>query len=227
MKQFNHIEIHKDNASLMALVDKMIALKNEDFHYDKEASERTNEGCKNDTICEGTYYFLFKTDLESLYKTTVFVSVKGNELRVFNVISSDTRYFDLGITRYNFVIDQFFHHFMSKCLDTSFSNCISISGEEQKMENIIGEDAYKALMKWENFCNKENPTSHPTDEELWFDFLCKLHKSGKSLHPSDFSQWLSEDCKWSSYYSEAIDDLTEKLEYSLSLLNYYGQFNNN
>lgn len=227
MKQFNHIEIHKDNTSLMALVGKMIALEKEDFHYDKEASERTIESCKNDTICGGTYYALFKTELESLYKTTVFVSVKDDELKVFNISSSDPRYSDLGITRYNFVINQFFHHFMVKCLDASFSNCISISGEEQKMEDIIGEDAYKALMKWENYCNKENPISHPEDEQLWFDFVCKLHEGGRNLHPSDFSQWLSEDRKWSSYYSEAIDELSDKLEYSLSLLNFYVQFNNN
>ena len=227
MKQFNRIEIHKDNASLMVLIEKMIALKKEDFQYDKEASAKTNEACENDTICRGTYYALFKTDLESLYKTTVFVSVKGNELKVFNITSSDSRYSDLGITRYNFVLNQFFHHFMARCLDASYSNSISISGEEQKMEDLIGEDAYKALTKWEHSCNKETPVSHPMDEQLWFDFICKLHESGKNLHPSDFSQWLSEDCKWSSYYSEAIDDLSEKLEYSLSLLKYYGQFNNN
>lgn len=227
MKQFNSIEIHKDNASLMVLVGKMIGLDKEDFHYDKEASDRTNEGCKNDSICGETYYALFKTDLETLYKTTVFVSVKDDELRVFNITSSDSRYSDLGVTRYNFVLNQFFHHFMAKCLDVSFSDCISIAGEELKMEDIIGEDAYKALTKWEHYCNKEYPISHSVDEELWFNFLCKLHKGGIILHPSDFSQWLSEDCKWSSFYSEAIDNLSEKLEYSLSLLKYYGQFNNN
>ena len=47
MKQFNHIEIHKDNALLMQLLEKMKELKNDYFFYDKEASEKTNDDyCK-------------------------------------------------------------------------------------------------------------------------------------------------------------------------------------
>jgi hypothetical protein len=226
MKQFNHIEIHKENATLMKLVEKMKALKNEDFFYDKEASDRTNDGCKNDPVCGGTYYALFTTKQESLYLATVFVSVKDDELKVFNITSSDPRYFILGIERYNYVINHFFHHFMARCLDMSFTGSITVSGEELSVENLIGKEAYEALVKWEKTCNKDNPLAHPMDERMWFAFLKALHDNEKIFHPDDFSQWLSDDCHWSSYYNNVIAKLAETLEYSLSLLNYYDSVDN-
>lgn len=221
MKQFNHIEIHKDNATLIKLVEKMMTLKNKDFFYDKEASTRTNEGCKDDPVCGDTYYALFTTKQESLYLATVFVSVKDEELKVFNIISSDPRYSQLGIEQYNYVINHFFHHFMAVCLDMSFTGCISVSGEELSVEKLIGKEALEALVKWEKTCNKDNPIAHPMDEKMWFAFLKALHNNGKVFHPDDFSQWLSEDCRWSPYYNNVIAELAEKLEYSLSLLDYY------
>lgn len=224
MKQFNNIEIHKDNASLMRLLERMKKLENSDFYYDKEASERTNQGCKHDTICGGTHYAVFSSNQEALCYAIVFVSVKGDELKVFNINSSDPRFSNLGITRYNFIINNFFHHFMAKCLDESFTDCISISGEVRSLEDEIGEEAFKALCAWENMCNKEAPIAHPMDENAWFVFLCKLKKNRKKLHPSDFSQWLTEDCKWPSYYNNVIAELEENLEYSQSLLDYYVKF---
>ena len=221
MKQFNHIEIHKDNALLMQLLEKMKELKNDYFFYDKEASEKTNDDCINDNICGNTFYALFKTNSESLFFSTVFVSVKDGVLKVFNIISSDSRFSNLGVSRYNFVIDVFFHYVIERCIDESYTNCISISGEEHSLEKDLGNDVYNALKAWEVQCNKDAPVSHPMDEKAWFLFLKKLHKSGKSLHPSDFGQWLTEDCKWPSFYNDIIAEMEEKLEYSLSLLNYY------
>lgn len=222
MKIYNRIVIRSDNTSLTTLVEKMKSLAGEDFYFDLEASERTNESCKKDSICRGTDYAVFKSELESLYKTQVFLSVKDDELNVFNIISSDSRYSKLGVNQYNFVLNHFFHHFMAKCLDASFSNCIHIIGEEQRMEDLIGKEAYNALSRWEQTCNKESPISHPMDENMWFAFICELHKTGKTLHPRDFEQWLTEDCKWPSFYNNVIAGLSESLEYSLSLLKYYG-----
>lgn len=221
MKKYNSIEIHSNNASLTTLVEKMKGLISEDFSYDSEASERTNASCENDSVCKGTDYAIFKSESESLYKAQVSVSVKGDELKVFNIISSDKRYSRLGVNQYNFVLDCFFHHFMAKCIDASFANCIFIIGEGQQMEDLIGKEAYKALRSWEQTCNKEHPISHSMDESMWFSFICELHKTGKMLHPTDLEQWLTEDCKWPSFYNNVIAELSERLEYSLSLLKYY------
>ncbi len=222
MKKFNSIVIRSDNTSLITLVEKMKSLAGEDYCYDLEMSESMNKTCNNDSICRRTDYAVFKTEQESLYKTKVYVSVKDDELKVFNIISSDSRYSELGVNQYNFVLDYFFYHFMAKCLDTSFSNCIHITGEEQQMDDLIGKEAYNALCLWEQTCNKEHPISHPMDESKWFAFICELYKTGKTLHPKDFEQWLTEDCNWPSFYNNVIDRLSESLEYSLSLLKFYG-----
>ena len=223
MKQFKHIEIHREYDVLMDLLEKMKSIKDGDFLYNEEMSRNTNEGTKNDSVCDGTIYAVFTTSKTELYCTNVFVSVKDNVLKVFNMTSNNNDYWDLGVSRYNFVLNVFFHHFMAKCLDESYGGSIRMTGEELKMGDIIGEDAYNALKRWEEMCNKEAPTSHYYDEQAWFEFLYILHREGKTLHPSDLESWLSEDCGWPICYNEVINKIGRKLEYSLSLLNYYGE----
>ena len=225
MKQFNHLEIHKDNALLKQLVEKMKKIENDYFFYDKKASDNYNDNCKNITN-DDVSYAIFRTDLESLYLTSVQVMVKDDELKVLNITSSDSRFFNLGVSRYNFVIDAFFHYVIERCIDESYTNCISISGEDRSLEKDLGSDVYNALKAWEVQCNKETPISHLTDEKAWFAFVAKLHKSRKFLHPSDLVQWLTEDCQWPSFYNDQMTEMAEKLEYSISLLNYYDGFNN-
>ena len=225
MKKFISIKIQDSNSSLTELLKKMIDQKDKDFVYDADTSERVNQDCKNDPICKGNLYAVFKTKLDSLYKTYVYISIKGDELDVFNITSQDPRYSRLNVTQYNFVMNFFFHHFMARFLDSSFSNKVFFSGEDQKMIDLIGENAYNALVQWEKTCNKDNPISHPMDEDKWFYFICELYKSGKNLHPSDLEKWLTEDCNWSSFYNEVISQIANELEYSLELLKYYGEYN--
>ena len=64
--------------------------------------------------------------------------------RYFESIQYDIEYnvyWDLGISRYSFVGNVFFHHFMAKCLDESYGGCVMMIGEIQNMVEIIGEKA--------------------------------------------------------------------------------------
>ena len=223
MKKFNHVEIHRENSELLSLLDKMKSLQNQDFSYNEELSQNTNEDTKSDSICGGILYAVFTTTKDELFNTNVFVSVKGDELKVFNMTSNNEKYWDLGVTRYNLVMSVFFHHFMAKCLDESYNGCVEMTGETQDMREIIGEKAFDALNSWEKTCNKDAPTSNYYDEQAWFAFLSILYNEGKELHPEDFESWLIEDCHWSSYYNEVINQLGLKLEYSQSLLKYYDE----
>ena len=225
MKQFIQLEIRKDHDTLMGLLDKMIQNPTEDFVYNQEKSDRANTG-KDGVGLEGFEYAVFTTGKEQLFYSNVFVWVKDDEMKVFNIGSEDKRFSDLGITRYNLVINQFFHHYIARFLDASYANCVKMTGEVKSMEKMLGEDVYRALHVWESTCNKGAPTANTDDEELWFDFVSKLYDSGKELDASDFGQWLTEDCGWPPAYYDVIYDMELKLEYAISLLRYYGRRNN-
>lgn len=226
MKQFKQLEIHRDNGSLMALLDRMKGYENNDFFYNEEKTVLTKERTANDSIVGGTVYAIFSTKSEALYCANVFISVLGEEMKVFNITSDDPRYSNLGVSRYNFILDAFFHGVIARCIDETFTGCVGITGEEISLVPQIGERALEALSRWADTCNKEAPVASYEDEQAWMEFVSILHEEGRTLHPSDFMQWLSEDAKWPTYYNNVIADLGSKLEYSLSLLKYYGEHHN-
>lgn len=220
MKQFIQLEINRDHDTLMALLDRMIKNPTDDFAYNQELSDRANEK-KAGAGLEGFEYAVFTSNKEQLFLSNVFVWVKDDEMRVFNIGSEDSRFSELGMTRYNLVIEQFFHHYIARFLDASYTGCIKMTGEEKSMEKMLGEEVYKALHAWESACNKGAPTANAYDEERWFEFVSKLFDSGKYLDASDFGQWLTEDCGWPPAYNDVIYDMEVKLEYAISLLRYY------
>lgn len=223
MRQFQNLEIRKNHEELLALLDKMKSIKSGRFYYEEEASVRVNSDAAKATTGVDEYA-LFRANDSSLYNSIVHVALIGDTLKVVNITSSEMT--ELGITRYNMILNDFNFNFLTKFIDQSYSGSVFITGNYKSLESIIGSDAYQALEQWATTCNKENPISHKNDERMWFDFITRLVQSGNNLHPEDLKQWLSEDMKWASYYNEQIHEMGEKLEYSLSLIKYYVGSNN-
>lgn len=221
MKRFQQLEIHKDHQSLIALLDRMKTAQNAVFFYDQEMSDMVNKNTKGDPICAEFVYYVFRTNDDGLYRAQVFLSLLNTELKVINITSSNPARSELGITRYNIILHCFFHNFIAHFIDASYTDCIFLTGENMSLRDYLGTDVYNALERWATTCNRNSPTADYHDEQEWFAFISLLHDSGKTLHPSDFSQWLSEDMQWPTYYNDVISDLSIKLEYSQSLLDYY------
>lgn len=225
MKHFIQLTINKDHDNLMGLLGKMEANPTDDFEFNEERTVKANKDKEANGLSEFEY-FVFTSHKEQMFFSNIYVWVKGNELCVFNIGSEDFRFSELGVERYNLVIQQFFHHYIARFLDASYSGCIRITGEEKTMEKTVGGTIYKKLKAWESLCNKDAPTSNSYDEERWFDFVCSLIENNVELDAPDFGQWLTEDCGWSTAYNDVIVEMELKLEYSISLLKYYGKRHN-
>lgn len=95
------------------------------------------------------------------------------------------------------------------------------------MQDLISEPAYKALVLWEDLCNKNSPTGHPNDQERWIDFICELYINNDHLALCDFKNWLIEDKGWCYDASTDIDktflDLEHDIELGLDLLMHYAK----
>ena len=225
MKHFIQLTINKDHNTLMDLLEKMKANPTDDFELNEEKTTDANKDKEANGLSEFEYA-VFTSHKEQMFFSNIFVWVKGGELCVFNIGSEDARFSELGVERYNLVIQQFFHHYIARFLDASYTGCVKITGEEKTMEKIVGETVYKKLKAWESLCNKDAPTTNSYDEERWFDFVCSLVENNVELDVPDFGQWLTEDCGWPTAYNDVVFETELKLEYSLSLLKYYGKRHN-
>lgn len=219
MKKFQRLEIHKDRESLLDLLEKMKVVKATDFVYNSELSQRVNEKTSGVGLEDCTYYVFCSTEGNNLFDAQVFVLLKGDVLSVCNITSPQKEHWDLGVTNYNIVLNAFFYDVVVKCIDVQFTGSIFLSGENKSMKDMLSDDTYKALLAWTQTCNKENPILHQDDEDKWMEFIIAMKRNGDKLHSTDLAQWLSEDQKWGTLYSDSIIKIEEVYDYSIKLIN--------
>lgn len=215
MKKFRTLTITAPQNKLVELLDSLKKLDKGVFSYKRNKS---NEYARNIFHSDETVG-CFSTERKTLAKSSVWVVITNDELKVTNITPTEVS--SLGTVKYNEVLLTFFNDFMAKCLSEDLHNCVAISGEDASLSDILSPDTYIALQKWERCCNHSSPITNELDRNLWFEFIGKLHQDGTDLSLSDFAQWLQEDCKWPSGYTDIIYDLQLQLEYSLDLLKHY------
>ena len=215
MLKYQFLRIRHPENELVNLLRQMKEADKGPFKYQKTLAV---DYAKNIFVPED-HVGCFKTRRTTLAESSVWVLITGDELKVTNITPAAVS--SLGIAEYNLILSAFFNDFITKFIDESWDECVSISGEKVSMSDLLSEETYKALTKWEASCNKTMPISHPFDRERWMDFVSLLHKDGTGFNISDLGQWLTEDKKWPSVYNDKIYELEIYLEYSLDLLDRY------
>ena len=157
--------------------------------------------------------------IERLSKASVWVVITNEELTITNITPNEIG--SLGVVMYNTILQTFYEDFLAKFLDEDMRNKVFITGEESSLSDVLSEETFKALQKWERCCDHTSPITYNLDRLMWFEFIILLHKDDTKLDMDDFEQWLQEDCKWSSVLNDIITDLRNNLEYSLDLLTHY------
>lgn len=213
MRKFITLTVENTDEQLVMLLNSMKESRKKDFFCDIEKSAEYSKNVFIPLDKVGC----FRTNDTDLFKSWVWVYINRGKLTVANITSELCSV--LGVERYNRVINSFFQGFLSLFIDRSYH--VYMSGEYVSMEELIDERAYHYLNSWERIVNKSCPFGHPEDDELWYSFLGAMHRSRRLLPVQDLSQWLFEDKGWPSGYSDIIDDICSKYEYSLDLLDHY------
>ena len=97
---------------------------------------------------------------------------RGGILKVGNIVPLQKN--QLTIDEYNAVLDLFYEEIIKP--NTKELKGITIVGPESDEFDPLKYISKEALRKLELFCNGANKTtgsSHPSDEERWFDFICQ------------------------------------------------------
>lgn len=214
MRKYQQLTIVHAKDQLIELLNELKSAKGI-FSYKRNKSIEYAKNIFHTEDTVGCFY----TDRVTLNKSTVWVVITGDEMKVTNITPGTVS--SLGIVRYNMVLNTFFHDFLKKYLDNTWESSVSMTGEYVTLADMMSLETYQALERWERNCNRVSPNINESDERLWFEFVRLLHNENVDLNVEDFAQWLTEDRGWHSELSDVIADLELKLEYSLSLLSYY------
>lgn len=214
MKKYVELIIKGEDKDISLLVKELKSFSSEAFKF--------NEICKSDAISDGYYIeMLAKRSLD--YRSRIVLIITHDHLRVCNIIPKTVSF--LEIEQYNSVLQHFYDEVI--CHIQTYNLNVNITKEDNSMQDLISEPAYKALVLWEDLCNKNSPTGHPNDQERWIDFICEMYINNDHLALCDFKNWLIEDKGWCYDASTDIDktflDLEHDIEFGLDLLMHYAK----
>lgn len=214
MKKYIDLTITGEPGAIVSFVDRLKAFSSNAFVF---TGIRAVGGLDDGSYIE----FLAKRPTD--FRSRVILLWDSRGLRICNIIPKTVSF--LEMTQYNAVLMHFYEDVVCECFQNSLQ--VVITKENNSMQDLISQPAYRALVLWEELCNKNSPTSHPNDRSRWMDFICELYINGDSLSLSDFRNWLIEDKGW--YYDANDDDdrtfidLEIDIEFGLDLINHYAK----
>jgi len=103
----------------------------------------------------------------------------------------------LSIEEYNFVLDLFFDEVVSPNIGKMIG--LNVVGPESDVFDPLKYISVEALRKLELFCdlaNKTTGSSHPNDEERWFDFICQTVDDNRTFDYDTLYRFLMDEDFW-------------------------------
>lgn len=103
----------------------------------------------------------------------------------------------LSIEEYNAVLDLFYNEIVAPNRDKMKG--LEILGPESDVFDPLKFISKEALKKLERFCNSANKTtgsSHPSDEERWFDFICQTVDDKQTFDYDTIFRFLMDEEYW-------------------------------
>lgn len=120
---------------------------------------------------------------------------RDHEIKVVNIVPLLKEH--LTIDEYNAVLDLFYIDVIQP-YQQNHAN-IKIVGPTSDIFDPLEHISEAALKKLECFCNSANKTtgsSHPSDEERWFEFICQTVDDKRTFDFDTLSRFLADEEYW-------------------------------
>ncbi len=117
------------------------------------------------------------------------------EIKVGNIIPLEKN--ELNIDEYNAVLLKFYDEVIKPYKEHGTELVISQPSDDVFDPTLIISE--EALGKLKSFClaaNKSTGSSHPSDQERWFDFICQTVDDGKMFNSSTLANFLQDEVYW-------------------------------
>ena len=122
-------------------------------------------------------------------------SWRKESIKVTNIVPLEKS--QLSISEYNEVLYKFYEDVIKP---------YSVKHPELKIEgptsdvfnplNVISEEALEKLRTFSNAANKSTGSSHPSDEERWYDFVCQTVDDDRLIDVDTLAKFLMDEDYW-------------------------------
>ena len=124
---------------------------------------------------------------------------------------------ELGVPNYNDVLNDFLERVVNPA-SKNVEFYVKISARRQSITDWTSQEAANALHRFAVTANKSTGSSHPSDQDRWFEFLFAVRKAPKRLRTYRLGRWLTEVEEWPP---EVVTRLIIEYEFAMDLLDKY------
>lgn len=117
------------------------------------------------------------------------------ELNVGNIVPLEKN--ELSVDEYNAVLLKFYDDVIKPYKESGTElNILQPSDDIFNPTSMISETALKKLELFCSVANKSTGSSHPCDQERWFDFVCQTVDDGKMFDYATLANFLQDETYW-------------------------------
>lgn len=154
-------------------------------------------------------------------------------IKVGNIVPLEKN--ELSIDEYNNILDIFYSEIVeSYCKLHKDIKVVGPTSEQFDPLNYITEEALNKLTLFCNAANKSTGSSHPCDEERWFDFICQTVDDEKVFDCDTLFKFLMDEDYWGkkekgffgvmghfAWDEQNAEELASEYESYVQILQYY------
>ena len=153
--------------------------------------------------------------------------------RVVNIVPTNVN--ELSMEQYNHILQIFYNDIIKPYNEVNHD--IKIVGPTSDVFNPVDVVSNDALKKLKSFCRNANKTtgsSHPCDQERWFDFICQTVDDNQMFSYDTLATFLQDEEYWgakrtagegvisdSAWSEEAAYELASEYEAACNIIIYY------
>jgi len=130
-------------------------------------------------------------------RVSIYVSdkISKGELCVGNIVPVEKN--ELSVDEYNAVLLKFYDDVIKPFKESGTELSVSQPSDDIfDPTSVISETALKKLKLFCSAANKSTGSSHPCDQERWFDFICQTVDDGKMFDYSTLASFLQDEVYW-------------------------------
>lgn len=152
-------------------------------------------------------YLLFNYIGEAVDKAQVSIyigkSLDSGEINVGNIVPLVKS--KLSISEYNRVLDKFYTDIIEPYKESGTElEILQPSDDIFDPLDVMSPTALKKLKLFCNAANKSTGSSHPCDQERWFDFICQTFDDETIIDVTTFADFLMDKAYWGEQDKDTI-----------------------
>lgn len=161
------------------------------------------------------YCFLCKESQHRPEACIALTRASSDKLYVANIVPKKTS--ELVYESYNNILEEFTFKYVKPAAE-KLGVEIELTSDEETLEDWVSKDTEKKLRTFSACANKSTGSSHPCDQQRWFDFIISAFNEKNKLQSDYLQRWLIEESGWTE---EKAIELVIEYEFGIALLEHF------